>query len=85
MGKEQDNTLTIVLDDCKGVTANFGMPAGDADRDCDADLADFARFQRCFGESPVSGECSVFDLDQSQTIDLADFQELSNAFTGPSD
>jgi YD repeat-containing protein len=84
-GHEQDNPLTITMDSYKNVTAHFGMPAGDADRDCDVDLADFARFQRCFDETPVSGGCSVFDLDQSDTVDLADFQELSGAFTGPND
>ena len=84
-GHEQDNPLTITLDSYKSVTAHFGMPAGDSEPDCDVDLADFVKFQRCFGESPVSGECSVFDLDQSNVVDLADFQTMSSAFTGPSD
>ena len=84
-GHEQDNPLTVTLDSYKSVTANFDAPAGDAEPDCDVDLADFARFQRCFGESRVSGECAVFDLETDDDVDLDDYELWTQSLTGPAE
>ena len=82
-GHEQDNPLTITLDAYKRVVAHFNALAGDAEPDCDVDLRDFATLQRCFGASPVSGDCAVFDLAGDGNIDMDDFEQWSQAITGP--
>lgn len=57
------------------------VPA-DADSDGDLDLSDFAGLQRCFGDS--SAPCTdLFDLDSSGLVDLPDFEDFSEGFTGP--
>ncbi len=55
--------------------------SGDYDFDCDIDLADYGRFNDCFG--PTSGmECDRFDFDSDGDIDLQDFGAFQLAFTG---
>ncbi|HUU81887.1 MAG TPA: DUF2961 domain-containing protein [Phycisphaerae bacterium] len=57
------------------------VPA-DTDGDGDLDLSDFAALQRCFGES--SPACTgLFDLDGSGLVDLPDYEDFSEGFTGP--
>ena len=56
---------------------------GDADADGRIDLADFARFQNCFGESPVTVPCQAFDFNADDNIDLTDFAAFQDALTGP--
>lgn len=86
VGHEYDNPLTVTAAPyLMFITAHFASPLGDADCDCDLDLDDFAGFQRCFGQTPVSDECAVFDFDESNTIDLTDFDQFGQAFTGPSE
>ncbi len=58
---------------------------GDFDFDGDLDLFDFASFELCFGESPVSDECAMFDFDSSDMIDLADYADFAQALTGPNE
>ena len=84
-GQEHENPLTIIADAYKSITAHLQWLMGDANCDCDLDLADFAGFQQCFDESPVSAECSMFDFDESDAIDLTDFDEFSQVITGPSE
>ena len=55
---------------------------GDFEPDGDVDLADFAAFQRCFGQSTGPG-CEPANMAGDDTIGLDDFAELSDAFTGP--
>ena len=84
-GHEQDNPLTITLDVYKSVTAHFASPLGDADCDCDLDLDDFAGFQQCFGESPVSDACTAFDFDGDDDVDMDDFDAWAQTMTGPTE
>ncbi|MBU0640927.1 MAG: RHS repeat protein [Planctomycetes bacterium] len=84
-GHESDNPLTITMDAYKSLTASFTLPLGDADCDCDLDMADFAGFQLCFDESPLSPECAIFDLDGDEDVDLDDFELWALALTGPNE
>jgi hypothetical protein len=59
----------------------------DADEDGDVDLADFASFQRCFGEgvgSFISDECRPHDADCDNDVDLDDLAEFNAKLAGPS-
>ncbi len=47
---------------------------GDLDRDGDIDLADFTRFQTCFGR--LTPECAAGDLAGEPGVDLEDFREF---------
>ncbi|MBI1827398.1 MAG: hypothetical protein HY287_07390 [Planctomycetes bacterium] len=58
------------------------LPNGDSDRDGDRDLADFAVFQRCFGEE-IPGDCQAMDLIHDFSIDLLDFATFHVQFEGP--
>lgn len=58
---------------------------GDLDDDDDVDLADFAKFQRCFGGaevSPADADCLVFDFDDDGDVDLDDLGGFHTAMTG---
>ncbi|MFH0982907.1 MAG: DNRLRE domain-containing protein [Planctomycetota bacterium] len=46
---------------------------GDFNEDNDVDLADFAEFQVCFGESPVSPGCEPGDMNGTNRVDLLDY------------
>ena len=64
--------------------------AGDADRDGDVDLDDFAIFQFCFTGplqtgDPLPVECRFLDADKDNDLDLEDFAVFQGAFTGPND
>ena len=61
----------------------FTYAPGDTDGDGDADLADFAAFQNCFGNSPVAGVCLPLDFNADSAIDLVDFGELQTIFPAP--
>lgn len=54
----------------------------DADADADVDFADFAVFQRCFGQAATVG-CTAFDFNQDHVINLVDFDTFLDAVTGP--
>lgn len=61
-------------------------PWPDVDKDGDADLADFAEFQRCYainGLQSAGTGCSRFDRDHDGDIDLLDFGQFQNCATGP--
>lgn len=63
----------------------FPVPSGDTNDDGLVDLAEYADFQGC-STGPAGGvapeECQVFDVDHSNTIDLADFARLQRSYTG---
>ena len=63
----------------------FDPGDGDCDVDGDIDLADFNVFQRCFGETNVSGTpaCGPADMDGNNVVDDADYAAFAGAFTGP--
>jgi endonuclease/exonuclease/phosphatase family metal-dependent hydrolase len=55
---------------------------GDFDADGDVDLADYARFQRCFGS--VAHVCAPANvIGPGPTVDAADFALWSTLLTGP--
>ncbi len=59
-------------------SVEFTYALGDTDGDGDADLADFAWLQNCFGMTvgeaqPTSLECRIFDVDENSVIDLVDY------------
>jgi len=56
-------------------TIEFTYAPGDTDGDGDADLADFAAFQNCLGNSPVAGVCLPLDFNADSAVDLLDFAE----------
>ena len=92
---DEPDTVEIVLD-CPipfgettrftfndGVAINvveYTFAPGDIDGDGDADLHDFAAFQRCFGQTDPTGPCSALDLQTDDTIDLADFSLFKGLF-----
>jgi len=58
--------------------------AGDADRDCDSDLLDFAAFQRCYNRNPLAGVCACeMDMDTNGAVVVSDYVAFENGFTGP--
>ena len=58
---------------------------GDFEPDGDVDLADFASFQECFGETDVASNpgCQPGDLDGNNAVDLDDLDEFAGAVGGP--
>jgi hypothetical protein len=65
-----------------------GLPLvmGDANRDLDVDLDDFAEAQRCFtgaGPGEVTPCCRIFDYEPDDDVDLDDMAALAAALTGP--
>jgi hypothetical protein len=77
-------TTRFTLND--GVAVNiveYTFAPGDTDGDGDADLYDFAALQNCFGVSPISGACQVFDFNADSAIDFLDFAGLQRVFTTP--
>lgn len=81
----------VYLEDLRGGDPLEGLPAfvqsiatmdNDGDRDIDAN--DFAGFVVCLGEAKPGPTClTVFDVNNSGTIDLADFVDLQNFFLSP--
>lgn len=59
----------------------FAEP-GDLDGDGDADLADFAQVQICFGDG-AGGGCEYADLDGDSDVALSDVKAWVAAVTGP--
>ena len=76
---------------CPNMSGLAFLPGtGDADRDGDVDLDDFAIFQFCFTgplepENPLPVECRFLDTDKDNDLDLQDFADFQGAFTGPND
>lgn len=58
-----------------------GTTRGDFDVDDDVDLADFAAFQRCFGQE--SAACTDARLDGDNDVDFEDFELLASCLNGP--
>jgi len=56
---------------------------GDADRDGDVDLDDLFLLTLCISgpDSPIAIECSVFDFDSDNDVDLHDVAAFQNVFT----
>jgi hypothetical protein len=64
------------------------VPTTFGDHDCngDVDLYDFSAFQGCFGETgPLAQDCSVFDSDGDDNVDLDDFTLFAAELNGPGD
>ncbi len=64
----------------------FGRRMGDGDLDADIDLADFARFQACFGQTEggdVPDECQPFDIDKDNDVDVTDFAAFQELLATP--
>lgn len=63
----------------------FELSPGDCEDDGDVDLWDYELFNACLtgpnGEAPV-GDCRCFDLDASDTVDVADFCIIQRTYTG---
>jgi len=83
--------FAVVCDQWRTVTGPTRVFAvtnllGDLDRDGDADMADFTRFQICFngaGRPPTSPrDCAVADLDADGDVDLLDFSVFQVCFNG---
>ncbi|UCE58558.1 MAG: hypothetical protein JSU63_14070 [Phycisphaerales bacterium] len=55
---------------------------GDADRDGDVDLQDYAWFQACMGMSG-GGDCKCLDANNFDDIDLTDFSVFQGLLNGP--
>lgn len=64
----------------------FALAAGDCNEDGSVSLFDHADFLGC-ETGPASGppikRCRCFDMDQSGTVDLADFAVVQVSFTRP--
>ena len=64
----------------------FELAQGDCEDDGDVDLSDYDLFTACLtgpgGEAPV-GNCRCFDVDASDTVDIADFCIIQRTYTGP--
>lgn len=73
------------VDGLADVAPNFAV-SGDIDLDGDADLADFARLQRCFsggGGEIEECDCRAADLDGDGDIDLEDYVRMYEGWSGP--
>jgi len=60
--------------------------AGSLEVDGDRDLADFAGFQSCFGDSPgvaFDRDCTPFDFDHDGDVDGGDLGAWQGGMTGP--
>jgi hypothetical protein len=78
-------TGTVYIDACEAVVLNQ-FDGADVDGDGDQDLHDFAWFQRCYtgsgaGALPWNG--IVFDFDDDEDVDWADWNYFAPRFTGP--
>ncbi len=84
---DDDDIAAETSDDCNG----NGVPdecefRGDFDGDGVTTLRDVAAFERCFtgdGGFIVDPCCRLFDLDDNESIDLADIAALLTLLTGP--
>jgi len=63
-------------------TVELTYAPGDTDGDGDADLADLAALQNCFGEPTTPGVCASLDRDGNAEITLTDFAAFQNLFAG---
>ncbi|UCC31665.1 MAG: hypothetical protein JSU86_05175 [Phycisphaerales bacterium] len=61
----------------------FAIPLGDCEDDGDVDLFDHAGFEACVTgpAQAVDFDCRCYDVDQSGTVDLADFAVVQTTFT----
>ncbi len=61
-----------------------GPLPGDCDTDDDVDLDDYAGFMNCLAgpDTEAQLDCACFDVNNSGTVDLADFALLQASFTG---
>lgn len=67
------------------VFCGLSTNAADADIDGDVDLADFAKFSRCFSGANVlpPDRCRCLDFDTDSDIDLDDYEIFSVSLIGP--
>jgi hypothetical protein len=74
------------VDDFKVSRFDCTQPgSGDFEPDGDVDLADFAMFQHCFGETDVSSNptCKPGDMNADKAVDLDDYTAFADAIDGP--
>ncbi len=67
------------------VFTGFTALPGDCDGDGDVDLANYAAFPACTtgpAAGPPAPPCGCFDINLDDAVDLLDFAEIQNAFTG---
>jgi hypothetical protein len=77
-------TTRFTLEDVATVNViEYTFAPGDTDGDGDADLHDFAAFQRCFGITGLSGACLALDFNTDDTIDLDDYEVLQGVLEEP--
>ncbi len=77
-------TTRFTFDD--GVAINeveYTFALGDTDGDGDADLHDFAAFQRCFDLTDLTDACLALDFNADDTIDLDDYDVLQEILEVP--
>lgn len=63
----------------------FEIAPGDCNVDGGVTLFDYDVFEACMTgpvAGPLSPECACFDLDRSGTVDMLDFGELQEGFSG---
>jgi hypothetical protein len=67
-------------------TAETCSDKGDINQDCHRDVDDWADFATCVGGPTVSSgpDCTCYDFDNDDRVDLIDYSEFQNQFTGPS-
>lgn len=77
-------TGRVYFDSCEAIVLNR-FDGADVDGDDDEDLLDFAELQRCFA-GPGGGtqwNCTVFDSDSDNDIDINDWNFFEPRMTGP--
>ena len=82
-GEDSAGPNTIVFDE---ITLTDETPVlwADDDADGDVDLADFARFQVCFGADPaVMTDCARMDANFDKAIDIDDLLNFGECHQGP--
>lgn len=82
-GTYSQPTGRVYFDACEGVVLNK-FNGSDADGDNDEDLLDFAQLQRAFnGSGGMLWNGIVFDSDNNQHVDMADYNYFAARMTGP--
>ncbi len=79
LARDENGDLTDVVAN----VVNYSYIPGDADGNGRINLADVAEFQRCFGETDVTGRCAAFDFNDDNTVDLTDYPEFQAALSLP--
>jgi len=76
-------TRFVIDDGTVENTVTYLFAPGDVDGDGDADLADAAWLQNCYGSSDHPSPCQVFDKDGADGVDAADVEPFADIMRGP--